>query len=332
MIGGSPRRQPREKRRIGSATLHSRSRWRVDIWLLRNAQVSLASLGRLSRTPISSLMTMAVIAIALSLPTGLHVLLGNLEQVAGAWDGAASISLFLKQEVSEEQAGRLVDRIQESPGVGEVELVSREQALQEFRQLSGFSDVLDSLQANPLPTVLLVQPTVEASAPEPAARLLQNLREIEGVELAQLDLQWVQRLQAITETARRGVQILSALLALAVVLTIGNTIRLEIQNRQAEIEISKLIGATNTFIRRPFLYLGFWYGLFGALGAWLLVSLAVSLLDAPVDRLAGLYQSGFELAGLDIGSWVILVGGGTLLGLAGSWIAVARHLNAIEPA
>ncbi len=324
-------KQANQPRRGGSATLHQRSRWRIDIWLLRNAQAALSSLGRLSRAPISTAMTLAVIAIALSLPTGLHVLLGNLQSVTGNWNSAASISLFMKRELKQAEAEVLAGQLSERPEIETVELISREQALQEFRQLSGFSDALEALDENPLPMLLLVKPAQKASTPLAADRLLQELRQLPQVELAQLDLQWVRRLQAITETARRAIMLLSALLALAVILTVGNTIRLEIQNRQSEIEISKLIGATNTFIRRPFLYLGFWYGLFGALGAWLLVSLAIWVLDDPVERLAALYQSGFTLTGVDAATWLLLALGGPLLGLAGAWIAVARHLNAIEP-
>ena len=141
----------------------------------------------------------------------------------------------------------------------------------------------------------------------------------------------VQRLHAITETARRGVLVLGALLALAVLLILGNTIRLEIQNRSSEIEIIKLVGATNAFIRRPFLYCGLWYGLFGGLIAWLLVSLSLWSLQGPIVRLAGLYHSDFALSVIHLQTLVVLLGVGALLGLAGSWISVGRHLQAIEP-
>jgi cell division transport system permease protein len=161
--------------------------------------------------------------------------------------------------------------------------------------------------------------------------MLSALRTLRQVELAQLDLQWVRRFHAITDIARRAIAVLATLLGLAVMLIVVNTIRLEIQNRHAEIEITKLIGGTNAFIRRPFLYAGLWYGLFGGLLAWFLVVLGVGLLDPPVARLAGLYQSTFELSGMGYPAFLILIGGSTLLGLGGSWLAVGRHLSEIEP-
>jgi cell division transport system permease protein len=161
--------------------------------------------------------------------------------------------------------------------------------------------------------------------------VLNDLRLLSEVDFAQLDMQWVRRFHAIADIARRAVLVLASLHGLAVLLIVINTIRLEIQNRLAEIEITKLIGATDAFIRRPFLYSGIWYGLFGGLIAWLLVSVSLALLDAPVARLAGLYGSGFRLEGMNILILLMLVSGSTLLGLGGSWIAVGRHLNEIEP-
>ena len=314
-----------------SARISSRRSWRVDIWLLRHLQVALSSLGRFAHSPLSSLMTSAVVGIALALPAGLHLLLNNLQALSGNWDGAATISLYLEQRLEPTGIEQLVGHLQLDPAVGDLELISSDQALAEFRRLSGFSGALDTLDENPLPAVVVVEPTVEQSSPEAAAALLERLEALDGVDFAQLDLQWVRRFQAITDTARRAVLVLASLLGMAVLLIVVNTIRLEIQARQAEIEISKLIGATNAFIRRPFLYSGFWYGLFGGLIAWLLVTLSLWLLDAPVARLAGLYQSSFELAGIDLLNLLLLLTGGALLGLLGSWVAVGRHLHQIEP-
>ena len=151
------------------------------------------------------------------------------------------------------------------------------------------------------------------------------------MELAQLDLQWVKRFNAIMEIVQRTIRVMAVLLGLAVLLIIGNTIRLEIQNRREEIEITKLIGATNGFIRRPFLYAGLWYGIFGALAGALLVELALLQLLDPVQRLAGLYQSGFSLEILTSAEFFYLLIAGSTLGLTGAWVAVGRHLSAIEP-
>jgi cell division transport system permease protein len=300
-------------------------------FLQRHAQVALDSLGRLYRNRVSSLMTAAVIAIALAMPAGLYLLLDNLERLSGAWDGQASMSVFLKNSVSTSAAEQLAKDLREWSEVSSVQLVTPDQALQEFSQRSGFADVLDTLDENPLPTVLIVMPAGDYSAPAAASALRDRFSRLPETELAQLDLQWVQRLAAILDIAHRITLIIGALLALAVLLVIGNTIRLEIQNRREEILVTKLIGATNGFVRRPFLYCGIWYGILGSLIAWLVVETGFWILSEPVSRLAGLYHSDFSLETLPFLLLGILLAGGTLLGLLGSWLAVGRHLNAIEP-
>ena len=300
-------------------------------YLLRHLQVFFYSLGVLSRSPFATLMTAAVIGIALALPSGLHVVLKNAQQLSGGWDGAAQISLFLKRSVTDAEAERLAQQIQKLPQVVEVSYISRREALEEFQRLSGFGDALQALQDNPLPSVLVIRPAANINSPEATETLLQTLGTYPPVELAQLDMQWVKRLYVIMELVRRGVVVLAILLAVAVLLVVGNTIRLAIQNRRKEIVVMKLIGGTDAFIRRPFLYTGFWYGLFGGLIAWVLVSFSLSILSTPVERLASLYQSQFELSGLDLASTSLLLGISILLGLAGSWLAVGRHLRDIEP-
>jgi cell division transport system permease protein len=276
-------------------------------------------------------MTCSVIGIALAMPVGLHVLLANLQHVSGAWDSGASISLFLKQKVSDRQALSLARVLRLHQRIENVELITREAALKEFQQLSGYADALEALDSNPLPALLIIQPKAEYTTAETAQLLVRELKLLPETEIVQLDLQWVRRLQAITVIAQRAVVVLAALLGMAVLLIVGNTIRLEIQNRHTEIEITKLIGATNAFIRRPFLYTGFWYGLFGGIIAWLLIAIATNLLSGPIANLANLYESSFDLAFLDFLTIVSLLLGSSLLGLAGAWLAVARHLSAIEP-
>jgi cell division transport system permease protein len=308
-----------------------RRKFSLGTFLQRHAQVALDSLGRLYRSRITALMTAAVIGIALALPSGLYLLLENLDRLSGAWKGQASLSVFLKHDVTETRARDLVKRVTAWPAVASVELITPQQALEEFSTRSGFGDLLATLEENPLPVVLLVQPDSAHTAPEPASALRQRFSLLPETDLAQLDLQWVQRLAAILDTARRGILIISTLLALAVLLVIGNTIRLEIQNRREEILVTKLIGATNAFVRRPFLYSGVWYGILGGLIAWLLVETGFWLLSGPVASLAGLYQSDFSLQTLPFQLLLLLPGGGIVLGLLGAWLAVGRHMKAIEP-
>ena len=303
----------------------------LDTWLLRHLQVALASLGRLCRAPLATLMTTAVIGIALALPTGMHVALSNIQQLAGGWDGAATLSLFLKQGVNEQQAMQLANRLRAHPQLARVQLIDPDLALEEFQRLERALKATEALERNPLPTVLVVEPHQQQSTPEAAEALMAEFNQLAEVDFTQLDLQWVRRFHAITEIARRGIMVIGLLLGLAVLLIIGNTIRLEIQNRKSEIEITKLIGGTDAFIRRPFLYNGLWYGLSGGIFAWLLVTLSLWTLSEPVERLAGLYQSEFDLSAIDCQTLGLLLLGSTLLGLFGSWIAVGRHLSSIEP-
>lgn len=311
-----------------------RQRLGIQDWLRNyarlHAQVALASLGRLYRTPFSSLLTTAVIAIALSLPSGLLVLLDNLQRLNASWEGSSSISLFLKQSVGDARADTLAQELRDWPGIATVKSIHRDQALEEFREFSGFGEALDSLEENPLPSVLEVHPKTDGTDQD-IETLLDELGRLPEVELAQLDMQWVRRLNVLMDIGRRGILVVGALLGLAVLLIVGNTIRLDIQNRREEIEVSKLIGGTDAFIRRPFLYSGLWYGLFGAMLAWIVVTLGFWLIDAPARRLAGLYDSSFLLSGLSWSGSGLLLLAGIGLGLAGSWLAVGRHLSAIEP-
>ncbi|NNJ95188.1 MAG: ABC transporter permease [Halobacteria archaeon] len=276
-------------------------------------------------------MTAAVIGIALALPSGLYLLLDNLGHLSSSWDGQASLSVFLQDTVTDKGAGKLARQLTDWPGIEGVELITPEQALKEFGEQSGLGSVLEALDENPLPTVMVIIPSGEHLLPAGAAALQKKLAALPETALTQLDLEWVQRLAAMLEIARRGILVIGALLALAVLLVIGNTIRLEIQNRRDEIVVTKLIGATNGFVRRPFLYSGVWYGILGATIAWLLVEGGFWLLSGPVTRLAGLYQSDFSLETLPLPLLGLLAGGGLLLGLLGSWLAVGRHLRAIEP-
>ena len=244
---------------------------------------------------------------------------------------AASLSLFLQHTASELQTQTLREKLLSWPEIEHIDLISPEQALSEFRELSGFGDALDALEENPLPAVLAVKPVAESTDSESISRLLERLRKLPEIELAQLDLQWVKRFNAIVDIVQRSIWVMATLLGLAVLLITGNTIRLEIQSRREEIEVTKLIGATNAFIRRPFLYSGLWYGAIGALLATLLVELAFLQLATPVGQLAGLYQSGFSLQTLAFSDTLLLLLSGTLLGLLGAWLAVGRHMSAIEP-
>ena len=320
------RRNPNKIREIST-----KSQGNLGTWITRHLQAMLSSLGRLTRSPLSTFMTVAVLSIALAFPAGLKLLLDNAQRLIGGLDNSSNISIFLKQDIADAQYEELTEKLMAKESIAAVQLITPEEALEEFRNNSGFAEALDALDSNPLPAVMVVSPADSSSTPESANKLVQELRTLPEVDIAQLDLEWLQRFHAITEIAARGVLLLASLLALAVLLIIGNTIRLEIQNMKEEIEITKLIGGTNAFIRRPFLYTGFWYGLLGGILAWILISVNMWLLAEPVKKLAGLYHSSFTLTSIDMFSLMVLILSSALLGLFGSWIAVARHLHAIEP-
>lgn len=319
------------KHRRPSRRLRPRVSSLPGIWLSHHLQGALASLGRLQRSPLPTLMTVAVIGIALALPGALYIFTRNLEQLSGGWEQTAAISLFLHVDVNLGQAEDLARRLRERPDVEEVTVIGPDQALAELRTQSGFAEAVDQLDENPLPVVLALRPSPDIDAPVALESLRDLVAALPETDLARLDTQWVQRFRAIVELAERGVLLLAGALAVGVLLVVGNTIRLEIENRRSEIQIMDLVGATPSFIRRPFLYAGAWYGLLGGLTSWILISVALLLLQGPVSRLAALYQTDFVLLGLGAGAVSVLMGGSIVLGLTGSWLSVSRHLATVEP-
>ncbi len=300
-------------------------------YLLRHAQVLLSSIGQLARMPGSTLMSVGVIGITLALPGLLYLLVANAERVSSEWHGGTHVSLFLRAGVTAEQAQSLATALVDRADVNQVRIVSSEQALAEFKELSGFGDALDALPANPLPTLLVIIPEPRYEQPELLEQLLVELRSLTAVELAQLDMEWVQRFHVILKLIRRALIVLSVLLALAVLLIVSNTIRLAILNRREEIEIIRLIGGTDRFIRRPFLYNGMLQGLLGAWMAIVLIALCVHLLRPPIQVLANLYGSAFRVAGLSLPESLIIVAIGVGLGWLASRWSVGRHLRAMQP-
>ena len=274
-------------------------------------------------------MTWLVIGIAIALPAGLWVVLDNVASVSAQWDSPARLSVFLGREVSAERAQALALEWQRREDVRAVRFVHRDQALEAFIRSSKLGDVAADLAENPLPHLLLVDPArEEASA---SAGLRDALAAATEVDEVVLDSAWLQRLAALMALGRRAVSILAVLLLAAVVLVLGNTMRLAIESRREEIVIIKLVGGSDAFARRPLLYTGLWFGLGGGVCAALLVALGVALLAGAVEALARAYQSAFELRGPSLLDSLHCVLTGAALGLAGAWLAVARHLRAIEP-
>ena len=275
-------------------------------------------------------MIVLVIAVTLAIPAALNLAIKNFAAISSSWDEALDFSVFLDTGLSVGEAEGIAKLIGQRADVADVQLITANDALEEFKQQSGFGDALDQLSDNPLPHTLVVRPS-PANTAESMLLLREELATLPEIEFVQVDTEWVQRFHAILEIVQRAVSIGAGLLGLAIIVIIGNTIRLEIQNRRDEIEVTKLIGASNAFVRRPFLWSGFWYGLFGSLLGLGLVQYGLYLLQPTVTRLAGLYQSGLTVLSLDWRDSLTIIGIGVALGLAGSWFAAARHMRAIEP-
>lgn len=316
--------------RNADAVAPVRSRGPVSIWVTRHASTAVGSLGRLVRQPFASLMIVLVIAVTLALPAAINLVVKNARTVSASWDNALDFSVFLKQELSKGDAESLAQLIGQRADVDSVEVITADEALSEFKQQSGFGEALDQLPDNPLPHTLIVRPGPGNTAAS-LILLQEEIGNLPETDHVQVDTEWVQRFHAILDIVRQAIVIGAALLGIAIVVIIGNTIRLDIENRREEIEVTKLIGATNAFVRRPFLWSGFWYGLLGGLMALALVYYGLYMIEGPVTRLAGLYQSNIAVSSLDLAESAAIVGVGVFLGLFGSWLTAARHMRRIEP-
>ncbi len=302
----------------------------MTAWLSRHASTSIASLGRLFRQPFASLMIVLVIAVTLAIPAALNLVVKNAQSVSAGWDNALDFSVYLRRDVAEADATKLADLVQQRADIASVRLITASEALAEFKAQSGFGAALDHLTENPLPHTLVVRPSA-ANTGESIILLQEELGNLPEADAVQVDTEWVQRFHAILDIVRRAIVIGASLLGVAIIVIIGNTIRLDIQNRREEIEVTKLIGASNAFVRRPFLWSGLWYGLFGGLLAVGLVHYGLYLLEQPVARLAGLYHSDIVVMSLSARETLVVIGIGVTLGLIGSWFAAARHMRRIEP-
>lgn len=309
----------------------SRFRGNVQAYFARHAQTLVGSLGRIVHHPFATLMTMGVVAVALALPLFLNLLLSNVRTATGNWNDAFDLSVYMDKKAGPVRTASVAKQLRKRDDVAAVRVITADQALAEFRNDSGFGKALDALSDNPLPDTLIVTPTPAASTPQGTASLKGAIAALADVQNVQLDTEWVNRLHAMLDILRRVVFLTGGLLGAGVVLIVGNTIRLDILNRRVEIEVMKLVGASDGFARRPFLYSGIWYGLGGGLMALILVAVAVAVLARPVESLAKLYGSQFHLQGFGFTTGARLLGLAAGLAWLGSWLAATRHIRSIEP-
>jgi cell division transport system permease protein len=313
----------------GATVAVTDARGRLSAWLSNHQQVARVSLASVIEAWMTSMMTWLVIGIALALPLILYLMLDNVAEISGDWDGKPRISLYIRQAVAEKDVRQLAKELQNRADIESAVYISQEDALKEFQAMSGFGDVLNTLDKNPLPAVI----EIKSSGSDASQLRLQavSLGNNELVESVTFDLEWIERLFALLKFGERLVMAMSFVLGLGVLLVIGNTIRLAIENRRSEIEIVKLVGGTNSFVRRPFLYLGLWYGLGGSVIAWILVQGSLLFLSGPVEILAQSYRDDFALSGLGFLDSILVISAGSALGVLGALLAVGRHLSQIEP-
>jgi cell division transport system permease protein len=291
----------------------------------RHWRTFIAVLRHFAATPVATLLTLCVIGIALSLPAGLYLLLANLNQAAGGLDAEPQISLFLKLDANKNVIHQIETRLKDNPGVKSYRFVGREQALKELSASSGLADVTAGLTHNPLPDAYII------NAVENDPALLEKLRADAagwpGVETAELDSSWARRLNALLGLGKQITLIVAILLSFGLIAGTGNTIRLQILTRQEEIEISKLIGATDRFIRLPFLYHGALQGLLGGFAGWAIITTSAHILNDSIAQLASLYGSTFRLELLGPGETLALLALSSLLGWIGAYLAVGNFLR-----
>lgn len=304
---------------------------RFFLFFSRHIQAIRTSFHQLGASPVASLMTFAVIGIALALPFGLYALLQNIQGVSHNLHDSAQISLYLNHDISDSSKNELLRVLTNDNDVAHVTYISPEEGLNEFQKDSDFNNVLAALKTNPLPAVLVIQPSTSAQTPLKTEQLTERLERLPNVTNVQLDMQWLQRFNAILLLIHRMLAAIILLFSIGVLLIIGNTIRLTTQHHRDEIFVMKLLGASDRFIRRPFLYAGIIYGLAGSIIAWLLVDFTLMFLQSPISRLANLYGTNFELKELDLPTTLALLVTGSALGYIGSRLAVRQHVRAIEP-
>ena len=303
----------------------------LSSYATRHLQALFGALGRLARTPLATILTLTVIGVALSLPAGLGLLVNNLRSATGELSNALDFTVFFKAGTPIARAQQIATSARERSGIDSVTVKSAEQALQEFKTASGFGDALSALADNPLPHHLIVRPNASASGPAEVETLRRYFSAFPEVDLVQLDLDWVRRLHSLLDLLRRVFWVVVAILGLGVLAVIGNTIRLEIQHRRQEIEVTKLVGGSNAFVRRPFLYTGLFYGLGGALLAALILLGGMTYLQQAVGDLSAQYGSRFTMDGLGSRGLGVLLGVGAALGWFGALVSTGKHLRAIEP-
>ncbi|BDU15107.1 permease-like cell division protein FtsX [Lysobacter auxotrophicus] len=303
----------------------SRPNSRLGTWFDHHVYSLVASVGRMLRKPWATALTIGVMAVAITLPLGLWAALGNVERFTGTVEQSRQISLFLKPQVTVDRARALADQLRGRGDIATLDLRTPEQGMEELRRSSGLGEAISAVDGNPLPSVLIVTPKDDETT------LAESLRTLPDVDVVQHDAAWRQRLDQWLRFGVRLAWVLAALLGVGALLVVGNTVRLDIQSRRDEIAVLQQLGATDGFIRRPFLYLGLSYGLVAGLLALALLTAADHALREPLAALAQSYGSQFALHGFDLRDAIAIVIGSGLLGWIGAGLVTGHYLRQTRP-
>jgi len=300
----------------------------VKRWLIQHREALKLVLGRMWRTPMATLIMLGVMGVTLSLPAILYVAVESFSRFSGSLESEPQISMFLALDTKPEDVKQLDKRLREQAGVKDFRFVSRDKAWQELRQNAGLDELAGGLERNPLPDAFIIR--AKSTIPAEVELLRKELVQWPHVEHVQLDAAWIKRLYALLELGRKVVAALAVLLGFALLAVVGNTIRLQILTQREEIEVSMLIGATDRFIRRPFLYAGALHGLGGGMAAWAMLYVVLYLFNGSVEEFARLYASDFSLHMLNLRASLVMIGGAAALGWLGAYLAVSRYFARID--
>ena len=305
----------------------SRNKQLFSYWCLHHTESLGKSFSRILSNPLEFIFTTLMIAIAFAIPLCMYILFSSAQQLTTQWDGDKQITLFLDTKISLSQAKSLADRIATFQHIQDVTVVDKKSALEEFSQLSGLGEISAGLTENPLPHIIVANPDLAVSELTTLQNLQSKLQQLPNVEQVQFDLLWFQRLQAILNTIKKIAWMISIVLLVAIGLIITNVIRWEVSSRHDEIEIIKLIGGSDAYVRRPFLYSGFWLGITGAVTAFLAVTIGTWVIQQSTKILVALFDSDYQITMLNtLDAFVIFVSA-SLIGVLSAWIAVTHKLK-----
>lgn len=296
-------------------------------WAQHHAECAKKSLRRLLANPFSFVITVLMISIAFTIPAAVYVLFSSAQSLANSWSNDRQITLFLRNEASLHSAQTLRDRLIKRTDIEAASVITKEEALREFNQQSNLGTITDSLPNNPIPHIVIATPSKSVTELAALQALRHDLQKQTNVDLVQFDLVWIQRLQSLLDVLFRVLWIITILLLAAVGLIVANVIRWEVASRHDELEIIRLIGGTDAYVRRPFLYSGFWLGLLGAATAVLIVKLSGWIIAGSVQNLTTIYESELHLATLPASLVILILMMGALFGAGGAWIAVRQRLR-----